>query len=271
MKKPSNFKVKPKILISLLTFLCVVCLILSAIVPSFSKPFKFATGIMVVPLQEGVNRIGTWFTDKEELMKSVKKLKSENKKLNEKVDELTEENSLLAQNKYKLDRLEELYNLDNEYSKYKKVAASVIGIDTGYYFNIFTIDKGSSDGIQEGMNVISGGGLVGIVSDVGRNYAKVRAIIDDESGVSASFAYTSDSAIVSGDLKNINAEVSAGDMVVTSQISDKFLPGILIGYVKSVSKDSTGLTKSGTLIPVVDFKHINEVLVIKQLKESLKD
>ena len=76
-------------------------------------------GIMVVPLQEGVNRIGTWFTDKEELMKSVKKLKSENKKLNEKVDELTEENSLLAQNKYKLDRLEELYNLDNEYSKYK--------------------------------------------------------------------------------------------------------------------------------------------------------
>ena len=83
MKKPSNFKVKPKILISLLTLLCVVCLILSAIVPSFSKPFKFATGIMVVPLQEGVNRIGTWFTDKEELMKSVKKLKSENKKLNE--------------------------------------------------------------------------------------------------------------------------------------------------------------------------------------------
>ena len=245
--------------------------------------FKFATGIMVVPLQEGVNRIGTWFTDKEELMKSVKKLKSENKKLNEKVDELTEENSLLAQNKYKLDRLEELYNLDNEYSKYKKVAASVIGKDTGNYFNIFTIDKGSSDGIQEGMNVISGGGLVGIVSDVGRNYAKVRAIIDDESGVSASFANTSDSAIVSGDLKkideglinitgiDINAEVSAGDMVVTSQISDKFLPGILIGYVKSVSKDSTGLTKSGTLIPVVDFKHINEVLVIKQLKESLKD
>ena len=276
MKKPSNFKVKPKILISLLTLLCVVSLILSAIVPSFSKPFKFATGIMVVPLQEGVNRIGTWFTDKEELMKSVKKLKSENKKL-------TEENSLLAQNKYKLDRLEELYNLDNEYSKYKKVAASVIGKDTGNYFNIFTIDKGSSDGIQEGMNVISGGGLVGIVSDVGRNYAKVRAIIDDESGVSASFANTSDSAIVSGDLKkideglinitgiDINAEVSAGDMVVTSQISDKFLPGILIGYVKSVSKDSTGLTKSGTLIPVVDFKHINEVLVIKQLKESLKD
>lgn len=283
MKKPSNFKVKPKILISLLTLLCVVCLILSAIVPSFSKPFKFATGIMVVPLQEGVNRIGTWFTDKEELMKSVKKLKSENKKLNEKVDELTEENSLLAQNKYKLDRLEELYNLDNEYSKYKKVAASVIGKDTGNYFNIFTIDKGSSDGIQEGMNVISGGGLVGIVSSVGKNYARVRAIIDDESSVSVSFANTSDTAIASGDLKLITkgymnlteipqkTKVSEGDLVVTSRISNKFLPGIPVGYVTKTKKDANELTQSGQLMPIVDFEHIDEVLVITKLKEVLKD
>ena len=154
MKKPSNFKVKPKILISLLTLLCVVCLILSAIVPSFSKPFKFATGIMVVPLQEGVNRIGTWFTDKEELMKSVKKLKSENKKLNEKVDELTEENSLLAQNKYELERLRDLYQLDQDYSSYEKIAANVIGKDSGNWFDIFTINKGSKDGIKKDMNVI---------------------------------------------------------------------------------------------------------------------
>ena len=91
---------------------------------------------MVVPLQEGVNRIGTWFTDKEELMKSVKKLKSENKKLNEKVDELTEENSLLAQNKYKLDRLEELYNLDNEYSKYNFIDNNCNITD--FCYNIFS-------------------------------------------------------------------------------------------------------------------------------------
>lgn len=283
MKKPSNFKIKPKILISVLTFACIACLVLSAIFPSFSKPFKSTAGVMVVPLQQGVNKIGGWFTDKGEMMKSIKKLRDENKKLNEKVDELVEENSLLAQNKYRLDRLEELYQLDNDYAKYEKVAATVIGKDTGNYFNVFTINKGSNAGIQEGMNVISGGGLVGIVYDVGSNYAKVRAIIDDESGVSAAFANTVDSAIVSGDLKkieeglinitgiDINATVSEGDMVVTSQISDKFLPGILIGYVKSVSEDSTGLTKSGTLTPVVDFKHISEVLVIKQLKESLND
>ena len=59
------------------------------------------------------------------------------------------------------------------------------------------------DGIKVDMNVISGGGLVGIVSSVGKNYARVRAIIDDESSVSVSFANTSDTAIASGDLKLI--------------------------------------------------------------------
>ena len=60
-------------------------------------------------------------------------------------------------------------------------------------------------------------------------------------------------------------------MVATSQISDKFVPGILVGYLNSVKKDSNKLTKSGTIIPVVDFQHINEVLVIQTTKEELKD
>lgn len=133
------------------------------------------------------------------------------------------------------------------------------------------------------MNVISGGGLVGIVYDVGKNYAKVRSIINDESSVSVSFANTSDTGIASGDLKlmednvmNItevskDAKIAEGDMVVTSQISDKFLPNILVGYLTKISKDASGLTQSGQMKPVVDFEHISEVLVIKQLKEELKD
>ena len=272
MKRPSNFSIKPKILIFVLTVLCVMSLVMSVAFSGFSKPFQYAAGIVVVPLQSGVNHIGQWFSDKSELLSTVKKLKNE----------LTEENSLLAQNKYELQRLRELYELDQDYTSYKKVAATVIGKDPGNFFNRFTINKGSDEGIQKDMNVISGGGLVGIVYDVGKNYAKVRSIIDDESSVSVSFASTSDTGIVSGDLKLIDdgvmhiteiladAKVSEGDMIVTSQISDKFLPGILVGYVKQVSQKSDELTQSGTIMPVVDFQHIDEVLVITQLKEELK-
>lgn len=282
MKRPSHISIKPKILIFVLTFVCVISLITSVIFPGVFKPVKSAASVFIIPLQEGVNHIGGWFNDKSDLLKSVNTLKEENKKLNDKVDELTAENSLLAQNKYELQRLRDLYKLDQDYSSYDKIAATVIGKNTGNWFNTFTINKGSNDGIQVDMNVISGGGLVGIVYEVGKNYAKIRSIIDDESSVSVSFANTSDTAIVSGDLKLIEedvlnitgiqkeANVSEGDMVVTSQISDKFLPGILVGFVTEVTKDSNELTQSGKIVPVVDFMHIDEVLVIKKTKDNLE-
>ena len=65
---------------------------------------------------------------------------------------------------------------------------------------------------------------------------------------------------------NKNAQVTNGDMIVTSNISSKFLPGILIGYVKDIEEDANNLTKSAYLTPVVDFAHLDIVLVIKQQK-----
>ena len=282
MKRPSKFiNINTKVLIFVLTVFCVFSIILSSIFSNYSKPAKIVSGAIVVPLQDGMNGIGKWFTNKADYFNSVKKLTKKNKELESQVNELTEENSLLAQNKYELERLRDLYQLDQDYSSYEKIAANVIGKDSGNWFDIFTINKGSKDGIKKDMNVISGGGLVGIVTDVGKDYAKVRAIIDDESSVSVSFANTSDTGIVSGDLKLMDdgvmnvtevlkdAKVTEGDMVVTSKISDKFVPGILVGYVTNIKLDSSELTQSGQIIPVVDFKHIDEVLVITQLKEDM--
>ncbi len=283
MKKDKKFKIKPKVLIFILTIFCIINLILSVAVKNYAKPFQSAISIMIVPLQDGVNHLGSWFVTKSDMLKSVNRLTKENQQLKEQVDQLSEENSLLSQNKYELERLRQLYQLDGDYSQYKKVGATVIGKETGNWFHVFTINKGSDDGVAVDMNVISGGGLVGIVYDVGKNYAKVRSIIDDESKVSVAFVNATDTGIVSGDLKlmeqgvlNIteidkNAEVKEGVSVITSQISDKFLPGILVGYVNQISKDSNDLTQSGTILPAVDFQHINEVLVITQLKEDLKD
>lgn len=282
MKRPSKFiNINTKVLIFVLTVFCVFSIILSSIFSNYSKPAKIVSGAIVVPLQDGMNGIGKWFTNKADYFNSVKKLAKKNKELESQVNELTEENSLLAQNKYELERLRDLYQLDQDYSSYEKIAANVIGKDSGNWFDIFTINKGSKDGIKKDMNVISGGGLVGIVTDVGKDYAKVRAIIDDESSVSVSFANTSDTGIVSGDLKLMDdgvmnvtevlkdAKVTEGDMVVTSKISDKFVPGILVGYVTNIKLDSSELTQSGQIIPVVDFKHIDEVLVITQLKDDM--
>ena len=71
------------------------------------------------------------------------------------------------------------------------------------------------------------------------------------------------------DLKDSDNQVQAGDQVVTSYISDKYLQGILIGYIKDIRTDSNNLTKSGTITPVVDFEHIQEVLVILDKKADV--
>ena len=194
------------------------------------------------------------------------------------------ENNALQQEKYELERLRELYKLDMNYAEYEKIGAHVIGCDSGNWFSMFTIDKGSLDGVRVDMNVIAGNGLVGIVTETGPTWATVRSVIDDSSNVSAMVLSTSDRCIVNGDLTLINDgklsfeqmenndnTIVIGDQVVTSHISDKYLQGILIGYVREVSVDSNNLTRSGYITPAVDFKNLQEVLVITETKEDVKN
>ena len=205
----------------------------------------------------------------------------ENKDLQAKVDDLTEENNQLKQDSYELDRLRDLYELDEKYPGYNKVAARVVGTTSGNWYSTFTIDKGSNDGIEKDMNVIAGGGLVGIITEVGPNYAQIKTVMEDNSYVSGRLIDTGDTCIVKGDIELMDTglihlsgfansvTVRNGDKIVTSNISDKYLPNILIGYISTINKDTNNLTKSGYLTPVVDFEHLSEVLVITDKKQQV--
>ena len=205
----------------------------------------------------------------------------QNEKLKSEVDQLTIENTKLQQDKYELTTLQNLYDLDGQYEQYTMTGARVIAKDSGNWFASFVIDKGSSDGIKINMNVMAGSGLVGRVVDVGSNWSKVKSIIADDSNVAAMVLSNSDQMIVSGNLEEYSNgsvtfsqlsdtenKVKVGDKVVTSNISEKFLPGILIGYINDVETDSNNLTKSGKITPAVDFSHINEVLIIMEKKQT---
>ena len=163
--------------------------------------------------------------------------------------------------------------------QYDKIGARVIARDSEKWFQVFRINKGSADGIAVDMNVVAGGGLVGIVTDVGANYATVRSIIDDSSRVGAMSVDSSYNCIVAGDLTlyaqgrlrltdfSRDAVLDNGDQIVTSNISTKFLPGIPeIGYAVDVTMDPDHLTQSGYLIPAADFDNLQEVLVITEFK-----
>lgn len=280
MKRKTKFSLPSKYLLLLVTILCVAMIFITFTTDLATGPLKTVSGYVFVPIQNGINYIGRSISSRADQLQSLQKLIEENKSLQAQVDELTIENSTLQQDKYELARLRELYQLDEKYPSYKKVAARVTGKDPGNWFSTFIIDKGSKDGLAKDMNVIAGSGLVGIIIDVGPNWAKVRSIIDDSKNVSAMILNTSDRCIVTGDLKLMSQGlirfsqlkdkdnlVSVGDKVVTSNISDRYLQGILIGYIKEKNMDANNLTSSGYITPVVDFEHLEEVLVITDLKK----
>lgn len=273
-----------KYLLFILTILCAGMVILTFNTNIFSGSLNTAVGYVIVPFQEGISSVGGWLANRSEELVQIRALLSENEALKAQIDELTIENTTLQQERYELTNLRELYKLDAQYKGYEKVGARIIAKDAGNWFHTFVIDKGADDGITVNMNVIAGSGLVGRIVDVGPNWSKVTSIIADNSNVSGKVLATSDHLIVTGDLESYGNgvirfqqlvdsadKVAEGDKIVTSNISDKYLPNILIGYINTLEVDSNNITKSGQLTPAVDFEHLEEVLVILELKQTIEE
>lgn len=281
MKPKKKIYIPSKYALLFATLFCIVLIFLTISSDRFSGPINTAANYTIVPMQKGINKIGTWISEKGDYFKSLDEALAENEKLQQEVDDLTIKNTYLQQDKYELARLQELFELSEKYPDYEKVGARIISDGSGNWFNTFIIDKGSKDGIEPDMNVIAGSGLVGIVTEVGSHWATVRSIIDDTSNVNAVILTTQDRCFVQGDLQLMNDgvisfsqlannenQVKEGDQILTSPISDLYLDGILIGYVSQVKVDPNNLTRSGYITPAVDFSNLQEVLVIKELKRT---
>lgn len=267
-----------------MTFFCGSAVVSTLASGVTSEPLAEAAGMIVVPFEKSINGIGSWIGEINQTFQDKQDLIDKNQELQDAVDTLTEQNNILIQNQSELSRLQELYNLDEEYSSYPKVAARIISKDPGNWYDTFMINRGSNDGIRVDNNVIAGKGLVGIVTEVGSNWATVRAIIDDSSNVSAMTVGTDDTCVVEGELELIDEgklrfsqlydkddKVTVGERVVTSNISDKYVEGLFIGYVSEIELDTNNLTKAGTIVTPVDFQHLKDVFVITVNKQDAVD
>lgn len=272
--------VKPKILFFVLAAICVAFIALSLTVDGFTTPFKSAANAIIVPIQKGINSIGTRISEEIQKSNDLEALNEENEQLRQQLSALEERNDTLEQYEVTIGELETLLELKNTYSDYETIAAQVIAKNSDRWFSTFTINKGSADGIAVDMNIIADGGLVGIVTDVGQNFATCRSITYDGNNVSGMLSGTSEICVVTGSLSlmdqnllafsdlTASATVAEGMAIVTSNVSSKYLPNMTIGYISSYEIDGNGLTVSGQITPAVDFDSLNYVLVITTLKET---
>ena len=272
--------INPKVLLWVLVIISAALIVCTNFYGSSKTPFKEIASVIIVPAQKGINSVGSWLSEKIKISRTVEELEEENKELQDKLNDLTLSNNLLKQELNELNEFKELLNVKDMYDEYDMEAARVISKSSDKFYTTFTIDKGSADGIETDMNILGKeGGLIGIVTDVGSHFSTVRSIIDDESYVSAILDCNSETCMVKGNTELIeddlieffnvpvSAVISDNTSVFTSSISSKYLPGLLIGYIYSHEKDDNDLTQSGFITPVSDFLHIEEVLVIKKVKE----
>ena len=277
---PDGIKIPSRYLLLLLSLFCILLMILTFNIKGFTGPFETVAGYMIVPFQKGVSAIGENLIHRENDKRQLEELREENKALKEENKLLNDQQTTLKEQEYELMELRKLLALENAYPEYEMTGAAIIARDNSNWYHSFLIGKGESDGLEIDMNVLSENGLIGRITAIGPNWSRVSTIIDDNMNVSGMVLSTSDVLMVSGNLKlyengtisyghlnDTRGRVKVGDKIVTSNISDKYLPGILIGYIATIDTDANNLTKSGELIPATDFAHLNHVLVVKGKKK----
>ena len=215
-KKRKKITITSQQLLLVLTAVCAFLLIFTFNTNVFEGVLKQAAGYVVVPFQNGIATIGGYLSDRSDELAQLKDVLALNKDLQEQIDQLTIENNQLQQDRYELNNLRSLYDLDQAYSDYDKIGARVISSETDNWFSSFTINKGEEEGVQVDYNVMAGSGLVGRVVSVGPHYAKVISIISDTSSVSATVLATSNNLIVSGSLQSVQSDGT----ILFSQLSD---------------------------------------------------
>ncbi len=237
--------------------------ILSQYVSVAGEPF--------VPLQQAITEVSSLADSPTQ--KTTEDLVTENLELQDELAEYKEAQQnyedVLAEN----ERLSELleYKQNNETQELK--VAQIIGKDPGNWFDVFTIDLGINDGIEEDMAVITADGLVGRVEEVGLNWAKVMGVIDGRSNVSAIVERTRDIGVVKGEIGGddltaalfmnylpLDTDVVEGDVILTSGYDEIYPKGLTIGTVISTATDAGG--KNIVIEPSVDFRRLEEVMVV---------
>ena len=278
-KKTKGHRVR-NIIYSILVAI-VVFIVLSHLISGKASFIENGIGTIFSPVQKVFRNltvaVKSWFVD------------SENTTLEDKYEDLLIQNDLLMIEMSDYDeivaeneRLQTLVDAKPQYSSLQPVFAKVIAKDFGVWFNTFTLNVGSNDGVSINMAVVNADGLIGRVSGVGYNFCNVISLIDTRSSVAAVINRTRDNGMLQGNtdpnadivecrmyyISNLG-DVRIGDSVYTSGLDSRFPKGLLIGKVISVSRSGDSSDKYVTVEPAVDFSGIEEVYVLRQQVEDI--
>lgn len=221
------------------------------------------------PLQEGTMSIKEKITYFFEHYVLIVNTSIKNAELKNKISDL--ENNLFQMQEVEKEneRLKKLLQFGQELQK-DKVLAQIISWDSSNEFNVLRINKGLEDGIELKAPVITADGLVGYVYRASKNYSDILTILDQNNRVDTLVSRTRSHGIVEGAsgekcfMKYVvrTEPIEEGDVVITAGLGNVYPKGIKVGSITKVEKESYGITQYVEVKPSVDFRKLEEVVVL---------
>lgn len=228
----------------------------------------------VVPIQGKIASLANNISDLTQATRDIEELHRRNEDLQGLADSLMIENVRLKEVESENETLRRLLNFTqaNPTHSYKaaEVKGRVIGRDPSNFLSYLIIDSGSEQGIEKDMPVVTERGLVGRITDVGSNWAKVMLTIDPSSSVNALIQSSRATGVVEGQvggslvMKYIpqGETVNVNDIVLTSGLGGNFPKKLIIGQVTAVHQRDIEMFQQADIRPTVDFNNLEIVLVI---------
>ncbi len=246
--------------------------------------FENAVGTVFKPVVSAFSGATSWTKGFFTNWRSYDKLKGEYDALELEYEQATLQMSGMEELEQENDRLAAILDAKSTYESLDPLYAKVIARDPGQWFDVFTIDRGTANGVREGMPIVSVGGLVGYVYEAGLTYAKVMTIIDTRSAVACLIQRTRDGGLMRGEvtadaqsaeghvyyLPNVN-NIVPGDVLVTSGMDSLYPKGLTIGEVIAVSQETSTEGSYVIVSPYADFRHIEDVLVLRTVVEKAEE
>lgn len=270
MKKLWNGRVK------LILFAAVVLTLATSIVSALVGMTWAERTVQTVlgPIRGGVKAISRQVERYYDYIFNYEALEAENAHLQERIAQMENDvrsaDSLQREN----ERFRELLNLSEEHVDYRFCAAYVISWESSNWKSTFTIGKGTNAGLDKGMVVVTEHGqVIGLITQIGTNWASVTTILDTALEISASVASTGSTGVVQGSYITGNegklrmkylpneAVLRNNDQVVTTG-STVYPKGLILGYIEDAGFDETGVSKYATLRPAASFDNLEQVFVI---------
>ena len=235
---------------------------------------------VVTPLQSGFASVVNWISDYFYTLKLRSRLELEYNNLRQENEQLTYQAMLAEELQHKLSVYENLFDEVSDNEQLNPLVATVIGRESGNYFSVFTINKGTRDGIKDYMAVTMSGALVGYTYNTKTTSASVRTIIDSEASIAGLISTSRDQGTVRGTL-GIDGQPMCrmyylpeenlprpGDQVVTSGVGMSFPKGIPIGTVRESTRGMESNKQYIVVEPAADFQHIEYVIVLRYQPEA---